>query len=85
MRTCKKCGCVHFGVTRQFAENAVREFNDYYETLTPEKQQDYYKGKKAHILSYEVCFNCGEPNTNFRASKPSDCRDGSTIQPIIEE
>ena len=34
-RTCLKCGWVHFGVTRAFAEDEVARFNAYYAKLTP--------------------------------------------------
>lgn len=85
LRTCNKCGWVHFAVTRGAAEAEVELFNSYYATLTPEKQQDYYGGKTSSIKNYEHCFFCSNIFTNFRVFKPGDCPDGCTISPIIEE
>jgi len=82
-RTCNKCGWVHFAVTREHAEEEVRRFNEYFDGLTEEKQQDYYSGNKSSIKSYEKCFCCGNEYTNFRESVDGDCPVGCTIQPII--
>jgi len=82
--TCNKCGTVAFGVTREFAEAEVKRFNEYYEKLSPQKQQDYYGGTKSSLRQYERC-GCGNPHTNFRAFKEGDCPDGCTLGPIIRE
>ncbi len=84
-RTCNKCGWVHFGVTREFAELSVERFNAYFETLSPFEQQDYYSNRKASIESYLKCFNCGNSYTDFRNSKDDDAPYGVTIQPILDE
>ena len=84
-RTCLKCGWVHFGVTRAFAEDEVARFNAYYDTLTPKEQQDWYGGRKSGIAHYEGCFRCGGSHTNFRDEREGDCPMGCTIQPIIHE
>lgn len=84
-RTCNKCGWVHFGVTREFAENEVKRFNDYFNTLTEDKQQKHYGGKCSSIAQYDRCFFCGNSYTNFRDFKEGDCPDGVTLGPIIKE
>lgn len=84
LRTCNHCGWVHMGVTRQFAENAVAEFNIFFETQTPEVRE-MYGNKPASITAYEHCFRCGGPHTDMRESKAGDCPDGCTLQPIIVE
>jgi hypothetical protein len=80
--TCTSCGWVMFGVTRDFAEKAVADFNAYFETLNPSGKAMY--GKGASIESYEQCFNCGGSHENFREAKDGDCPEGCTMQPIIE-
>lgn len=80
--TCKKCGWVHMGVTREHAEAEVKRFNDYYDTLSPEKQNDYYGKRRSHIGLYARCW-CG--NDQFRPSKDDDCPVGCTIGPVIYE
>jgi hypothetical protein len=81
--TCLNCGWVHMSVSRAFAEKSVKEFNEYYETLTKRKKIDYYDGKKSNIKDYERC-GCGNSYKEFRDSKKGDCPDGCTIGPILD-
>ena len=83
--TCNKCGWVHFAVSREFAENEVKTFNEYFNTLTEDKQQQYDGGKCSSIKQYENCFFCGNNYTNFREFQEGDCPDGVTLGPIIDE
>lgn len=83
-RTCNKCGWVHFSVTRTYAEDQIKEFNDYFQTLSKEDQMLFYRGNLASISSYEECFRCGNNYKNFRDSVTSEIPNGSTIQPIIK-
>ena len=83
--TCNKCGWVHFAISRTHAEREVEEFNKFYDTLSPELQQEYYGGKGSTITQYEHCFFCGNTFKDFRISKPGDCPVGCTIQPIISD
>jgi hypothetical protein len=84
-RTCLKCGTVAFGVSRSFAEQEVERFNEYFATLSQEKQHDFYGGNGATIGQYERCVFCSSPHTNFRESRHGDCPDGCTLHPIIYE
>lgn len=81
--TCTNCGWVHFAVTRKHAEQEVAKFNEYYDTLSKEKQDEYYGGKNAIIGNYTGCFACKK--NDFRPSKDGDCPNGCTIQPVIYE
>jgi len=81
---CDKCCWVHFVMSRQEAENSVKQFNDYYDTLSIEKQNDYYGGHKSSITNYEYCFRCNNHYKNFIPANNSDCPIGSTLQPIID-
>jgi hypothetical protein len=81
-RTCNKCGWVYFGVSREYAENQLNEFNRYFDTLSREDQELYYGGKDSDISQYEKCW-CGNDYTNFRDSREGDCPDGVTISLII--
>jgi len=83
-QTCLKCGWVAFGVPRDWAENEVKCFNKYFETLT-QADKDAFGGKPSTIAAYERCFRCGGPYTNFRNSKDGDAPNGVTMQPIIYE
>ncbi len=83
--TCNKCGWVHMAVTRGYAAQKVIEFNQYYDKLSEEKQQNFYGGKGATIGIYERCFSCGQTDEDFRPFKEGDCPGGVTIQPTIYE
>lgn len=81
--TCNKCGWVHAAVTRKEAEEAVKTFNEFYETLDAETKSHY--GRPSSIeRDYERCFFCG-PGATFRPFKEGDCPDGCTIQGTIYE
>lgn len=80
---CKKCKWVYFFVSRQYAENEVKKFNEYFETLSDDKKKDYYGGKGSNIKSYEFC-HCGESYKNFRDALNSEVPSGSTVSPIIK-
>lgn len=77
---CTKCRWTHFAVTRKYAEDEVARFNAYYDTLTPEQQEQNYGNKKASIDGYERCW-CG--NTEFVPGNTAP--NGSTIGPVIYE
>jgi uncharacterized protein with PIN domain len=72
------------GVTRQFAENAVAEFNTYFEAQVL-SIREMFGNKPASIAAYERCNRCGGPHTDMRESMPDDCPVGCTIGPIIVE
>ncbi len=78
---CKKCNWVAFEVTRAHAEAEVKSFNEYYRAQ-PKKVQKMFSGLSS-VKSYERCFFCGEPYTNFRNAKKSEIPFGSTLQPVI--
>jgi len=84
-RTCNKCGWVHFVVTREHAENEVKTFNEFFDTLIEEEQQSNYGGRRSTIKQYEHCSLCGNTYKDFRDSKEDDCPIGVTLGPIIEE
>ena len=82
--TCNKCGWVHFTVTLDYATKQVQQFNEYYNTLTVEKQQMYYNGKPSSVYQYFKCMSCGNDYKNFRPFREGDCPDGVTINPILQ-
>jgi hypothetical protein len=81
--TCNQCGWVYFGVSLEKAKTEVESFNNYFATLTSEKQTKSYGGKKSSIESYKKCDRCGNSYKNFRRSGPSDCPSGCTVNPIL--
>jgi protein-arginine kinase activator protein McsA len=84
-RTCNKCGWVHFAVTREHAENEVKKFNEFFDSLTEEQREDSYGGRRSTMKEYENCFFCGNTYEDFRDAKEDDCPIGVTLGPIIEE
>jgi len=76
---CTKCNRTHMGVSRKYAVKEVESFNAYFDTLTKEKQDDYYGGKKSSLDNYK-CY-CG--NTSFKPG--STAPEGCTIGPVIYE
>lgn len=83
-RTCLKCGWVAFGVTRKWAEDEIEKFNGFFDRA-PKDVQESYGNRRSTIRSYDRCFLCGGPHTNFRDAKPNDAPQGITMQPIIVE
>lgn len=81
--TCNKCGWVHFQVSREYAENQVRNFNAFYDRLDAKGKSNY--AGHSNIENYETCrgFRCGENYKNFRGTNPGDCPPGCTTNPII--
>ena len=82
MVCCNKCGWVHMGVSRAYAEAEVKSFNDYFNALSI-RHQAYYNGHLSCISNYETCDCCGNHWKDFRQAKDGDCPDGCTIGPII--
>lgn len=78
--TCLKCGLVSMGVTKKHAENEVKNFNKYYDTLTKAEQKNYYGGRKSSIENYKCCSQM-----KLRPFKEGDCPDGVTLGPVIWE
>jgi len=83
-RTCLKCGWVHFGVSRKYAETEIDSFNTFFDKASQDVK-DSYGNRRSNIKHYERCFYCSGPYTNFRDAKPGDAPDGVTMQPIIVE
>lgn len=81
--TCNKCGEVYFEVSREYAVDEVRRFNEYFNTLSKKDQDDHYGGTGSNIKRYEYCW-CKNPHTNFRDSIAGDCPNGVTMSPIIK-
>src|SRR5690606_12280737 len=81
--TCCRCRWVHFAITHEWAESQVRQFNEYYDRLTPEQQGENYNGRRASMADYTGCRHCG--GNEFRPARTGDCPDGCTIGPVICE
>jgi len=87
--TCKNhfldgiCNWVSFRVSREYAENQVTIFNNFYETLPIKQQFELYSNCKATIKDYEHCHRCGGSYKNFRKSTRLEVPFGSTVNPII--
>jgi len=76
---CDWCGWTHMGISREHAEREVKSFNEFFDTLPKEKQDQYYGGHKSTIESYRC--HCGSQNFTPGDTAP----DGSTIGPVIYE
>lgn len=85
LRTCNACGWVHVGVSRASAEEQIRTFNEYVQSIDPETWKLYWGSRLSEISEYERCLNCGGSYQNFREAKGRDCPSGCTLNPIIEE
>lgn len=81
---CPECNWVAFRVTRKYAERQVKRFNDYFATLTKQRQDEYYGGKGSSIKSYERCFRCGASHKKAKVALGTEVPMGSTIQPMID-
>lgn len=79
-RTCNRCGWVHFGVSRWFAEAEVQIFNSFYDNAAEETRRNF--AGRTSVQDYEKCCKCGGPFTEFRAG--GDCPLGVMLNPIID-
>ena len=81
MVTCKGCGTVHMGISKEKAIEAVKQMNDYLNTLTPEEFAESYRSKHATLAEYKCWCGCNA----YRPSKPDEIPEGSTVGPVIWE
>lgn len=86
LRSCKKCGWVHFAVTRRFAQSEVKKFNEYFNSLSEENRQLYYGNRPSSMATYDKCSRCGGSYKDFEptASHKFEIIRGCTIGPIIK-
>lgn len=79
---CKKDGWQHFAVTRKYAEEQVKTFNDWYEKQSQDIKRMY--GGPSRLEDYS-CQLCG--GTDFREFIIGIDKQlyGSTIGPVIYE
>ena len=85
--TCGVCGWVMYPISRAYAEESVRLFNEHYDAVggrCDEMTGPYYF-QRSDISQYEHCFRCGAHFSEMKPSKPDDCPAGVTLQPIIWE
>ena len=80
--TCKQCGRVFMGVTLEYAQTAVKEFNDFIDGAS-DLVKEMYDNHRASIDSYLECFCCGNTYENFRDAVEGDCPRGCTMSPIL--
>lgn len=80
LASCPKCHWVYFTVTRAEAESSVKQFNEYYDTLTPELQKAFYGNQNSSIKDYEEC-GCGASYKDFTDNTIELY--GVTLNPII--
>ena len=81
--TCNKCGTVAMQVSRKYAEDEVRRFNTFFDTLEKSVKEDFYGGRKSSLRQYLACW-CGNNYKNFRDAVEGDCPEGCTLSPIID-
>lgn len=79
---CVYCGWHHFAVSMEYAQQEIKRFNSYFDSLTHEEQQYYYGGKPSSLNSYTHCNYCGRKASMKPATKTLN---GPTIGPIIWE
>lgn len=73
---CLKCNKTSFAVSKQYAENEIKHFNDYYYSQ-PKETQDLFAGPSS-VDNYK-CIYC-----NGDQFKPGNTApDGSTLNPVI--
>lgn len=80
--TCVKCGWVSYPLTRDEAEKAVLQFNEWFEKQPPETKEMF--GNKPSTLNNYQCQCGGTTFREYDASKDADIS-GKTINPVIWE
>lgn len=85
---CNKCGWISFQVSRTYAEEQVKIFNEYLGTLSLKQREQLYGSEPVSTVKfYERCFCCSGKYTNFRDADNIDHQRayGHTLQPIISK
>lgn len=83
--TCKKCGWVHFEVSKTYVRQWCVDWNKLFKTKPKEWLEQYgVTDSPPSPDVYYHCFLCGGGYTNFRDSVPGDAPDGCTLQPILK-
>jgi ribosomal protein L37E len=78
---CRRCGWVHFAVTRAEVEAEVAEFNFFYARLTP-AQRDAHRAPLS-LASYEQCRRCKAPHHLARPVAAKMVPLGVTLLPLL--
>lgn len=77
---CTKCNWTSFAVTRKHAEDQVKEFNEYFNSLPLEQREQYYGNRPSSVNNY-TCLVC-----NGSSFTPGNTAlSGSTLNPVIYE
>ncbi len=84
-RKCGSCGWIHMGVSRDEAEETIREFNKMYATLDESEQKSLYGGQPANLASYMYCINCHASYKEMVLLEPRDFKRmrGKNLSPIL--
>ncbi len=84
-RKCSSCGWIHFGVSRDDAEETIREFNKMYATLDENERIELYGGQPANLAAYLYCVNCHASYKDMVLLENHDWKRmrGKTLQPIL--
>ena len=82
--TCLKCSWISFAVSLDYVEDEVKRMNEYLDSLSPEKFQEYYGGKRPEPHDY-VCLRCS--GDKFRPSTEAELKKvfGCTINSVLWE
>ena len=83
--TCLACGWVHFQVGLDYVIKWEKDWEIYWATLDDE-DRDLFGSKDGPPRiekNYLNCMSCNGSHKNFRDSRESDCKGGSTVNPIL--
>ena len=78
--TCDDCARVSFAVPRAYAEDEVRRFNEYYNTLD-EKTKSHFGGESS-LTHYATCL-CGGSEFHLATEAERKRAGGHTINPVV--
>lgn len=80
---CNKCKTPAFAVSRFYAEQEIKRFNEYFYSLTEIERSQYYGDKPSNISNYENCMYCNSYYKSFRIPRDGELRTGESLGPII--
>ena len=80
--TCTHCSWVSMLVTREYANNQIKEFNEWFEKQS-DATKKHYSNTPSTIKNY-ACLVCGKFGP-YRDYQEGDCPEGCTIGPVIDD
>jgi protein-arginine kinase activator protein McsA len=80
---CNSCGTLHNSHSSARVIEEIESFNQFYDSLPPEKQQLYFDGQRDELSFYLKCHTCGNDYHDFHEATLEDIAKHSFVGEIL--